>query len=103
MFIQVFAERRQAEVHEVDELRSFSVAVAGEVNDVELGAALEPLGRLESDHAWISIERLRAACHRTGDDQWSADFDAMVAYAGSRGWVDQSGTELRAHVDRAAG
>ena len=28
-------------------------------------------------------------------------FDGMIAYATSKGWLDESGTRVRAHIERA--
>ena len=65
-----------------------------------------PLCRFDDDgdHVWLDIAAARAAgaaaIHR---EAWTADFDAMVAYATSKGWTDAAGTHLRAHVERTDG
>jgi hypothetical protein len=33
------------------------------------------------------------------DAQWEAAFEKMVAYARTRGWVDETTGEIRAHCD----
>ncbi|MEU9880921.1 hypothetical protein [Streptomyces phaeochromogenes] len=99
MLIHVFPARQHAEVRQVDDLGRFSVVVAGDASEEELERALTPLARLESrTHAWVYIERLRAACGRDDDAAWSQAFEAMVGFAASKGWVDETGTALRAHL-----
>ena len=58
-------------------------------------ARLEPVCRLADDaHVWVAIDALRAAA--TAE---AGAFDAMIAYAASKGWVDEPGTSVRAHVE----
>ncbi len=38
---------------------------------------------------------------QAADDQWRAGFDAMVAYARDNGFLDASGTAIRAHLEAA--
>jgi hypothetical protein len=33
------------------------------------------------------------------DDDWEESFAGMVSYARSKGWTDEAGTHLRAHVE----
>ena len=52
---------------------------------------------------WLDIAELRAgaAAGLSADavDGWSASFDGMIGYATKSGWVDQSGTKVRAHIE----
>ena len=73
------------------------VAGAGERDVI---AALESAGvatRLDDDHVALSIAWLRAAS--AGAATPSA-FDGMIRYATTKGWVDDAGTAVRAHVQR---
>jgi hypothetical protein len=99
MLIHVVPSQQRAEVQQADDLKRFSVVVVGDASEEELERALTPLARLESRaSAWVSIERLRVACRRDDDAAWSRAFDEMVQYAASKGWVDETGTALRAHL-----
>lgn len=31
--------------------------------------------------------------------QWQGDFDKMLAYAASKGWMDAAGTVVKAHIE----
>jgi hypothetical protein len=99
MLIMVYPGRQRSEVREAEDLKRFSVVVVGEATDRELERALAPLARLASStHAWVSIDRLRVASGRGEDHAWCQAFDAVVEYATSKGWVDETGSAIRAHL-----
>ena len=104
MYIHVDPDRQRSEVREASDLKRFSIVVTGDATDEQVASALAPLARLESStHAWVSVERLRAACGRDTDADWSRAFTAMVDFAASKGWLDDTGTELRAHLEHGGG
>ena len=89
-----------AMVEEPDVLTRFHVET--DVTDPgALSQALAELGTVEDDHAWISIDALRRAVEGQVSADWAEKFDGMCAYARSKGWVDDAGTSLRAHIERA--
>jgi hypothetical protein len=62
---------------------------------------IEVVGRMaDSATAWIGVEAVRnlagAAASVPG---WDDDFAAMLAYARTKGWLDDAGTEIQAHVE----
>jgi hypothetical protein len=72
-----------------------------ELHGVDTATAADALsaagaGGLDGDHAWLDIAWLRAA--GPDDDAWRGQFDGMIAYATSKGWVDEPGRRVRAHV-----
>jgi hypothetical protein len=73
------------------------VLVGGGETDVPLRAFG---ARLEIDHAWIELDALKAAAAGRVSDGWIDDFEAMVAFAESRGWLSEDGRQVRAHVER---
>ena len=100
--MQIHVNRERSQVRECDDLKRFSVVVEDGANEEEIARALAPLGTLDSSaHAWVSIARLRAECGHDGDAGWSEAFDAMVRFAASKGWVDETGMHLRAHLVRS--
>jgi len=104
MIVHVEVGRRHCEVRDADDLKRLSVEVVGEADDEEIDRTAAPLVRLQSpEHAWVSVRELRTACAREGDPAWVREFDAMVAFAASKGWIDDTGTQLRAHVVRTPG
>lgn len=66
--------------------------------------ALGSLGRADEDgeHLWIDISKLRAAAAPAGDAGWASQYEGMIRYATSKGWVDQSLQQVRVHIDRQA-
>ena len=85
---------------EPEDCKRFSV----EVGDLPGGPAalLAALGSWaaggDAAHVWIRIDAVRAAAAGTVGPAWDAEFDGMVAFAGTKGWLDETGTAIRAHV-----
>jgi hypothetical protein len=60
---------------------------------------LEPICRVADDeHVWVQVSALRNACEPVAGAE---AFDATIAYATSKGWLDPSGDHVRAHVESA--
>jgi len=58
----------------------------------------------DGEHVWLDIAVARAAgADVSDDDGWTERFDAMITYATSKGWTDDVGTHVRAHVEMATG
>lgn len=56
-------------------------------------------GRLEGDDAWIAVDAVRRMAAGRVGDRWDADLDAMLEYARGKGWLDEAGHSIRAHVE----
>ncbi|MFL0289084.1 hypothetical protein ACJH6J_29860 [Mycobacterium sp. SMC-18] len=50
------------------------------------------------EHAWVAPGTLAALAGREQDDEWKHQLAAMVDFASSRGWIDDTG-RVRAHID----
>jgi hypothetical protein len=84
-------------VTDVDRLDRLHAETAVPVSDARLGDLCTP--GADADHVWLSVERLRSAALALSDDaQFGDHFDAMIAYAASKGWLDDDGRRVRAHV-----
>ncbi|HZE65774.1 MAG TPA: hypothetical protein VE081_04030 [Sporichthyaceae bacterium] len=95
MIVVVDGASGRVSLADADNLKALSV----ELRDCDAGSAdLGDLGRVEGEHAWLDIARLRALSPLAGDAAWNAGFDATIDYAGSKGWTDASGTHVRAHL-----
>lgn len=54
----------------------------------------------DDEHVWIDVARLRAAGIAAADaPDFAERFDGMIAYAATKGWLDESGTRVRAHIE----
>ncbi len=90
-------------VRDAENLKSLSV-------EAPSAAALTRLAGLgevdpEGTHVWLDIAAFKTLAGETVDpaarDEWSAGFDAMIAFAAKHGWTDPTGTKVRAHVELA--
>ncbi len=85
-----------------DDFSGFSVAVLGEGTQKDLATAVAAsgLGRMGIDGAHVVV--LPAALRRLARDgvdaAWEAGFEAMCAYARTKGWIEDDGAIL-AHVE----
>lgn len=80
----------------------FHVAVAGgDVDDERLPAVLAPHGRLDGAHAWIDVDAVVALAGSGADAEWRTGFGGMLAYAREKGFLDDAGTAVRAHLEAA--
>lgn len=63
-----------------------------------LGAA--GAGRMDGDDALVAVEWVKAAADEAGVGAgWLDDFEAMLGYARSKGWLTDDGAHIRAHVE----
>ena len=100
MIIHADLDRATVTLVDPADFRGFHVAVAGgSTDDGRLADLLAPHGRLEGDHAWITSEAVVALAGPAADDEWQAGFDGMVAYARDKGFLDESGAAIRAHLE----
>jgi hypothetical protein len=104
MYVETDLSRHPATLALVDpdDFKSLKVVVhAQDGRGDDLAAALAPIATLDSDgNVLLAIAGLkRLAGERAADPRWLAAFDAMVAYARTRGWVDAGGSALQAHCE----
>lgn len=99
MFVRIDTDADQGELCDAENLQQLHVSVPPAADVDAVVRVLEPFGRLDGEHAWLSIDALRDA--GPDDEGWRERFDAMIAYAGSKGWTDGRGA-VRAHLEREA-
>ena len=86
---------------EPEDCRRFHVAVRGG-DSARLRTALEAdeLGRLQpSGDAMIATAAIRRMAEGRVPAGWDKDFAAMLQYALRKGWLDDEGAMIQAHVD----
>ena len=78
----------------------FSVAAPGGLDHSGIDSALRQSGAglMEGAQALISTAWIKSQA--TVTREWLAGFDAMLAFAESRGWLSVNGKSVRAHVER---
>lgn len=59
-------------------------------------------GELSEDraHVMIPVATLRRLAAGRVPEGWDAEFDAMLAKARERGWLDEAGDRVQAHLER---
>lgn len=51
-------------------------------------------------HVMVRVDAIRRyAAGRVGES-WESDLAGMLAYAANKGWTDETGERVRAHIDR---
>ena len=99
MIIRLDTTNATGSLEDPEQLDRFHVEVTGEG---DLAAAVGTFGTLDEDgeHAWISVQAIREAAVGRVDEAWDDRFEAMLGYARSKGWYDEPGAAIRAHLER---
>lgn len=101
--MQIIISNETAELDDPDNCRSFSVAVPSGMTGDDLSELLRRsvTGRLDPDgqHVHVPIDAIRRLANGRTSSGWDADFAAMISYARSKGWVDNTGTTVRGHLE----
>lgn len=86
---------------EPEDCKKFHVeAPAGSA--LKLAASLGDAGSGDGaaeDHVWIQIAWVRAEASGRVGPSWDGEFDGMVGYAASKGWLNDAKTSIRAHIE----
>ena len=83
-----------------DTKRFHLVVVGGSDLGLVYGALVDAAaGRLEGDDAWISVDAVRRMASGRVGPEWDGDFSAMLDYAATKGWLDEAGHTIKAHVE----
>lgn len=92
----------EVSIEDVDNLRAFEVESALPPAAVDAKLRESGLGYVDGEHAWITAAILAdMGGALSADPSWREGFDAMVAYARSKGWWDESSQAIRAHLTTA--
>jgi hypothetical protein len=79
----------------------FHVEVIGAHDLAGLGHALvdADAGRVEGDDAFVDVGAVRQLASGRVGASWADDFEKMLGYARSKGWLDETGSSIQAHVE----
>lgn len=83
-----------------DDFTAFAISRGQGLTAERLSSAVARLGRPEGNgHVHVSVEALTdLAGARAENEEWRAGLEKMIAYARSKGWVDEHGG-IRAHIE----
>lgn len=88
-----------ASVGKPDDLGSFHV-VSTTGDDTVVGSAMGDAGHAAGEgHVWVSADWVKQDVASSVDPGWAAKFDSMLAYAASKGWLNDAGTHIKAHIE----
>jgi len=83
---------------DTDNLNALSVVLRSA--DAELAdRVLDSYGRVQGAHVWLNIESLKSFAPDTRGSSWYERLAKTMAYAESKGWTDETGTFVRAHIE----
>ncbi|MEM7339417.1 MAG: hypothetical protein AAF467_12265 [Actinomycetota bacterium] len=101
MFIRLDFATGALTLEQPDDCTAFHVEAVGASAPTTTSVAdgLGLVGRVADDeHVWVEMASVRQMASGQVEPGWPDDFDAMVDFARSNGWVDESGSALRAHI-----
>lgn len=102
--IDLAGETAVIDLAEPEDCKRFHVAARGG-DGAALGAALEvnAVGRLlPSGDTMIEIAAVRRLAEGRVPDGWADELAGMLKYAESKGWLDDTGSAIQAHVEWAS-
>lgn len=86
-----------ATLEQPEDCRAFHVEASG-VDLHAVAAALGPRPPAPDDHVWVEVDWVRRQSAGRVADGWDGDFAKMLDFAAGRGWLDESGQAIQAHV-----
>ena len=90
------------ELVDAEDTKAFHVEVR---DDTDIAAVLDEAGAGtladDGEHALVEIGWVRQHAVGVGP-QWEQDFDAMLDYARTKGWIDEGTSAIVAHLERSA-
>lgn len=97
--IVVLSSTEPPRLIDLDRLDRLHAELDGDLAAAQLG---DHCRVADADHVWLDVAAARAAgVAASNDTTFAEQFDAMIAYATAKGWLDDDGTHVRAHVERA--
>ncbi len=78
--------------------REFHVAIDGDVTAAVAAFDGRAAASERDNHLWIDIAFVRELAGDAADAEWESQFDGMLAYANSKGWIDEPTNRVEAHI-----
>lgn len=78
--------------------REFHVAIDGDVTAAVAAFEGRAAASERANHLWIDIAFVWELAGDAADAEWQAQFDGMLAYANSKGWIDEAADRVEAHI-----
>jgi hypothetical protein len=99
--VNLGSEPATVTLEEPEDCKQFHVTlVAGDVAGLGDALIARGAGTMRSpDEAMIDVSWVRREAAGRVTEGWEEDFAGMLGYARSKGWLDESGDAIRAHVE----
>ena len=103
MIVKVTPQNGSVELVDPHAFDGFHVEAPADATPSEVSAALgtAEAGSPSNDHVWVRVDQVRGLAP-AGDATWSAGFEAMLAYAQGKGWMNAGGDMIMAHLVAAS-
>lgn len=102
MYFRITAD--SAELVDPQDVTGFYATCPSTLGHDDLSASIHraDLGELLPDdsHLMVPTDTIRRMAAGRVGPSWPDDFRKMIEYAASKGWTDDDGTRVRAHVER---
>ena len=104
MIVAVDTVQMTTALIEPEDCKRFHIfAAGGDVDAVRraLGGCAYPDAHPDAaeGHAWVHVDWVRAQAEGAADPGWAAEFEGMLGYARSKGWLNEAGTAIAAHIE----
>ena len=102
MYLVVDVRKGDIWLRETDAFHSFHVvADPRDAPDEEVVAVLGDEGAPASDgHIWVAVNAPRRLMGRKATEEWEEGYQEMLDHARDKGWMNASGTQVRAQIQR---
>lgn len=102
MYFRITAQG--ADLIEPGNVQAFHATVPADLpfDVLEAGVARAGLGTLlpDGEHLMVRVETIRQMASGRVGPGWDEDLAGMLGYAASKGWTDEAGAHVRAHIER---
>ncbi|MCB0995042.1 MAG: hypothetical protein KDB21_08135 [Acidimicrobiales bacterium] len=102
MYVNVDPAAGTATLEDAEVFTAFHVCAPDGLPVADVVAALGELGKAcdADEHVWVSATGVRALAAGSVGPDWDTGFEGMLGYARSKGWTDESGEWVQAHIER---
>ena len=98
--IVVLSSSEPPRLTDLDRLDRLHAELHGAIETARLDDLCEPD---DAEHVWLDVAGARAiGVEASSDPAFGEGFDGMIGYAASKGWLNDAGTHVRAHIEPAA-
>jgi len=99
VFIQIDLSNNGASIQDVRTLTEFEIR-SQEINAEQTSSLIGGGSYVKDEsHVWVSINWILENIKEEVNDDWNMEFNKMIAYAKTKGWVNEKETHLQAHIE----